>query len=439
MNNFFDFLTMFDDLLWSYIALFLIILMGVYLTIKQDFFQLKVLFNPRKYIGELLKCAKKGENGIHPIKLYFASVGGMVGLGNLVWVVAVITMGGPGGLVWMWFASFIGMIVKYSEIYLGIKYRVKTKNGYDGGPMYYLSAAFKNSRMKLDKIMPVIVCVLLCIYGAEVSQFLIITDTFVETFGMSRYLTIGILLFLVMICAVGGVHRLSSICSVMMPPLMISYVLLGVWIISTNIDVLPAILHNIIVDAFTLKSSVGGFVGANIILAAHYGVARAVYSGDIGIGYDSIVQSETQTLYPERQARVAIFALFSDTLICTITVLIILITDVISIENLKQSEYVMYAISNYIPHAKIYMAVLFFIAGFTTIIGYLVVGQKCAKFLNNKFGSRIYITYAIFAFTVFAFHDQTKVMLIMSVSGGLLMLINISGIFILRKKIDFKL
>ena len=169
----------------------------------------------------------------------------MVGLGNLVAVTTVVTLGGPGGVVWMWLASFIGMIVKYSEIYLGIKYRVKTKDGYDGGPMYFLQEAFKGNKLKLDKILPLIVCLLLCIYGAEVSQFLIITDTFVDTFDIDRIIFIGVLLILVIMSAVGGVQRLSLICSILMPPFMISYVMLGLWIIFTNANLIPGIFHEI--------------------------------------------------------------------------------------------------------------------------------------------------------------------------------------------------
>ncbi len=437
MKEFFGILEQINSILWDYIGIFFIILIGSYFTIKNKFFQVSILIRPRKYIGELLSCVEKGKQGIHPIKLYFSSVGGMVGLGNLVAVTTVVTLGGPGGVVWMWLASFIGMIVKYSEIYLGIKYRVKTKDGYDGGPMYFLQEAFKGNKLKLDKILPLIVCLLLCIYGAEVSQFLIITDTFVDTFDIDRIIFIGVLLILVIMSAVGGVQRLSLICSILMPPFMISYVMLGLWIIFTNANLIPGIFHEIFSDAFTFKSSATGVIGGNILLAMHQGITKAVYSGDIGIGYDSIVQSETQTTHPERQARLAIFALFSDTVICTITILILFITGVVNLEGIKSSEYIIHAISQYLPRSDLYIAFLFFIAGFTTIIGYLVVGQKCAQFLSKKFGKIVYIAYAIIAFIVFSFHNQADVMLIMSISGGLLMIINLTGVFLLRKEIKF--
>ena len=129
----------------------------------------------------------------------------MIGLGNIVAVVTVVTIGGPGGLVWLWIASFLVILVKYYEIYLGVNYRVKNKTeGFDGGPMYYLKVAFNN------KILPVFMCVFLCIYGAEVSQFLILTDTLTNTFSFNRYVVIAMLLFFVLLAAVGGVRYAAA-------------------------------------------------------------------------------------------------------------------------------------------------------------------------------------------------------------------------------------
>jgi len=249
---------------------------------------------------------------------------------------------------------------------------------------------------------------------------------------------VGILLILVIISVIGGVKRLSNICSMLMPPFMISYVMLGLWIMIDHYGELPGIFGTIFSDAFSIKASASGIIGGQILTAAHYGMSRAVYSGDIGIGYDSIVQSETLTTYPERQARLAIFALFSDTIICTMTVLIIFVTGTFDMEGIKTSEYIIHAISKYLPFSDYYIAFIFFIAAFTTVIGYLVVGLKAANFLSKKIGRKLYLFYAIIAFIVFSYQDQADVMLIMSVASGLLMPINLSGVFILRKEIEFK-
>jgi AGCS family alanine or glycine:cation symporter len=431
--RFLDYFNFLDETLWSYITIPLILLIGIYLTIYSKFFQVRALFKTRHYIKDLIDCAGKDKQGVHPIKLYFASVGGMVGLGNIVTVVSTVTIGGPSSLVWLWIAAFLGMLVKYSEIYLGIKYRVNNKeNGFDGGPMYYLKAAFNN------KILPILVCVLLCVYGAEVSQFLILTDIMVDTFSFNKYAAIGVLLFFVLLVAVKGVNRLANICTSMMPPFMLVYILLGLWIIFDHAADLPSVFSLVFSSFFDIKSQASGLLSGGMLIAAHYGVSRAVYSGDIGIGYDSIIQSETQTLYPEKQARMAIFALFTDSLICTISILILLVTGIWQMQGLQPSEYVVTALKLYLPNAEYFMAVLFIFAGFTTITGYLVVGQKCAKYLNHKHGKHLYILYSIFAFIFFSFYTQEQVILIMSVSGGFLATINVLGVFKLRHSIKFE-
>jgi AGCS family alanine or glycine:cation symporter len=429
----FNFLELADNFLWSYASLATIIFCGLYFTFKSKFYQIKVLFNIKKHLKSLLEENKKERRGVSPIKLYFASLGGMIGIGNLVSVMSTITIGGPGSLVWLWIASFLGMIVKYCEIYLGIKYRkINDSGGYDGGPTYYLTKAFGN------KSVAIIFAILLCIYGAEVSQFLVLTDTFVSVFNISRPLVVASLLILVLISALGGVKRLANVCSWLLPPFLLIYVGVAICIFAINIEKIPGLFLDIISSAFVGYAPLGGFVGSTMLLAAHYGVSRAVYSGDIGIGYDATVLSESKTNYPEKQARMAVLSLLIDSLICTISIMIVLLTGVWNQEgSIKLSEYVMLAISTILPFSDIFMSMMFFVAGFTTIIGYLVVGQKCAKFLHPRYGQKIYIAYAICAFVLFSFYDQSAVMLIMSVSGGCLLICNLTGLFKLRNEIQF--
>ena len=431
-EHLFSFLEFLDDVLWSYVTLTAILLSGTYFTIKSRFYQIKVLFNIKKHFRSLIADADATKAGVHPIKLYFASLGGSVGIGNLVAIMSTVTIGGPGSLVWLWIAAFIGMIIKYSEIYLGTKYRKKNnKNGYDGGPMYYLREVLGNNSL------PIIFSILFCIYGAEVSQFLIITDTFVHTFNLNRIFVIAVLLVMVLFSALGGVKRLANICSVLLPPFLLLYVVFALIIFISHYEKIPALLATILSSAFVGHAPVGGFIGSTMLLAAHYGVSRAVYSGDIGIGYDSTVLSESQSEHPEKQARMAIFGLFADAILCTFSVLIVLLTDVWTITGIQLSDYIILALSTVIPHAHIFMSIVFFVAGFLTITGYLVTGQKCASFIHAKYGRIIYVVYATCSFIVFSFHDQSAVMLVMSVSGGLLLSLNLIGLLKLRKHIKF--
>ena len=145
LSSFFDFLGSIDNFFWSYLGIYLVLFPGIFFTIRSRFFQFRIIISPIKLLSELNKD-KNNNSGINPFKLFFSSMGGMIGLSNIVIIVTSVTAGGPGVLLWMWVASIVGMIIKYSETYLGIQYRKfnKEENSFDGGPMFYLEQAFKN-------------------------------------------------------------------------------------------------------------------------------------------------------------------------------------------------------------------------------------------------------------------------------------------------------
>ena len=214
---------------------------------------------------------------------------------------------------------------------------------------------------------------------------------------------------------------------------------MSLWIIISNAHLIPNLLITIFKSAFVGHAPVAGFLGSTALAAIHFGVARAVYSGDIGIGYDSIVQSETKSKHPEHQAKLAIFGQLTDTVICTCTMLIVLLTGVWYDPSVKDpSQYVINSLSIYFPYMGIFMSVLFFITGYSTIIAYFTVGIKCAKFLLPKLGKKLYITYGFVAFLLTKYVDQSTLILIMSIAGGLLIVMNISAIIKLRNNIKFK-
>jgi len=434
LDSIFLFLTKIDSFFWSYVGVYAIIFPGIYLTIKSRGFQFKVLMNAKKVFSDLYQVQRSDDDhGIGPFKLYFASIGGMIGLGNIVIVVTAVTIGGPGALLWMWVSALFGMLIKYSEIYLGVKYRIpNAKKGYDGGPMFYLQEAFG------IKAIPIISCILLCIYGVEISQFKIISDTISNTFDIDPVLMLVAMIVLVVYTAVGGVQRVANYSSLLMPVFMISYIIMCSWILAYNYEKIPGVLYEVVRCSVSGHAPLVGFLGSSMLAALHFGVARAVYSGDIAIGYDSIIQSETRTKHPELQAKLAVFGQLTDTVICTFSIMVVLVTGVWTDATLSEpSEFILKALSMHFPYVDIIMSILFFLAGYSTIIAYLTVGLKSADFISKSWGRKVYIIYALTAFTMTHFTDQTNLIMIMSLSGGLLVVLNILGILKLRKKIKF--
>lgn len=434
MEAILDGINLLQNLFWGYIGFILIIASGLYLTILSRGLQFKALRNFKANFHDLKNEAKTSkQDGVHPFKLYFASVGGMIGLGNIISIGTGVMIGGPGSIFWMWIASFSGMLLKYSEIYLGVKYRERNrKGGYNGGPMYYLQVAFKS------KFFAYLSAFLLCIYGIEIYQFVVLVDRIEHSFHFDRGLIVIGLLIISLYTVVGGVKRLANICSVMMPVFMLTYILMCLYIIISNYAILPEVFYTIIYGAFNGHAAIGGFVGSTMMMASYQGTSNAVYSGDIGIGYDSVVQSETMIADPKKQAKIAIYSLFSDTFICMMTTLIITITDAWhKLNHLPSSNVVSNVLSNYFPYSDLFITVLLFFAGFTTVVAFFTSGIKNAKFLSPKYGKYIYIIYAISAFVLFSSYKADKIYPVMLFVGGLLVLLNTCGILKLSKKIEF--
>ena len=190
INSAFDYLTRLDSFFWGYIAFMLIILLGCRLTIQAQFFQIRAFPSILRTFFHFLSRPSSNERGVHPLKAFFASVGGMIGIGNVVGIVTAVQIGGPGALFWVWIAAIIGTVIKYSEIFLGLKHRViNDRGGYDGGPMYFLRFAFNN------RWIPIFISILLCLYGVEIYQFAVVTESLATNFDLNRYAVMDLCCF----------------------------------------------------------------------------------------------------------------------------------------------------------------------------------------------------------------------------------------------------
>lgn len=420
-----------ETFFWGYIGFVLIIFLGSLLTLKTKGYQILALPFVCKKVGEDMK-ARHDERGYHPLRLFFTSVGGMLGVGNIIGIVTAVQLGGPGALFWVWVAGFAGSLIKYSEIYLGLKHRVQNESGgYDGGPMYFLRRAFK---------MPWIAslaALLLCIYGAEIYQFNVVVDTLSSAIQLDRLVIAVLLLSLVMYTVLGGIRRVSNVCSIIMPLFLAGYLVMGIWVIVMHATSLPGLFDLIMTSAFNGHAAAGGFIGSTAMLAIQNGMASASYAADIGIGYDSIIQAESKAIKPEVQARLALLGVIMDNLICTVSILIVLVTGLWQ-QNGHEMPLVQTALSQFFPFMNWVMPLFIFLLGYTTLIAYLLVGCKCASYLHPKSGSKLYISYALLVFGFFHFYDQNIALTVMRIAGAMLLMINLTAIFLLRKEVFFE-
>lgn len=433
INDFFNYMYAFEDHLWGYLCVPALLLLGIYLTIQSNFFQVRKLPHIIKMFAGYLKVRDHGR-GVHPLKAFFACVGGCVGVGNIVGICTAVQIGGPGSLLWIWLTALAGMLIKYSEVYLGLRYRVpNNEGGYNGGPMYFLQRVFKGSWA------PKLVCLLLCVYGVEVYQFSVITESISTNLSINQYVVIFGMLALVLFAGMGGVRRVGNISSAVIPVFVVLYVGMGAWVLFNNLGAIPAMFAQVLGSAFTGSAALGAFAGSLLMTTISEGVRRGCYTGDLGVGYASVIHSESQVKVPQEQAALVIFDIFLDTfVICTTSVMLILLTGVWK-EPLQTGMLVQTALGQYFPYMNFFMPLFLFLLGYSTINAYFVVGLKCAQFLSPTRGRKIYFTYAALSLILFSFGGVTQAQSVMTITNGLLLLINCYGIFRLRNEVSYDL
>lgn len=429
-----SFILAFENSLWGYLGVPIVLLLGLALSIESKFAQFRNLPAAVKIFASLFKKSDQNQKGVSPLKAFFACIGGSVGVGNVVGVCTAIQLGGPGALFWIWVTAMAGAIVKYSEVYLGMRFRVSDgRGGYSGGPMYFLNQIFKGPWISS------VICMLLCLYGVEIFQFSVVTKSIATNFDLNIYAVVGVMLGLVIFAGSGGVRRVGSISSALIPVFVFMYVGMGTWVLVSNIAQVPAVLGEVFSAAFTGHAAVGGFVGSTILATVSHGVRRGCYTGDIGIGYASVIHSQSSVTVPEKQAALVIFEIFMDTfMICTTSVILVLVTGVWQ-EAIDGTMLVQTALGRYFPYMHFFMPLFLFLVGYATINAYFCVGLKCAEFLLPRAGKGLYYAYAIVVLIAFSFLDSTVAQSVMAIAGGLLLVINSAGIFLMRKQISFEL
>lgn len=435
-TSLFALLDIVDDFSWSYIGVPAILLFGVYFSFKAGWLQFLKFPKITSIFFNFLKTDTGQERrGVHPLQAFFAAVGGCIGVGNVVSVCTAVQIGGPGAIVWMWLAALLGMIVKYSEIYLAVKYRVDNKDkSYDGGPMYYLKKADPSG------LLTKLFCFFMCIYGVEVYMFKLMTHSFVTTWGFDKNLVIIGLLLLILIAGKRGVESIGRISAVLIPLFLTIFMGASAWIFANNLQGVVNAFRLIFSSAFTGHAAVGAFAGSTLLMTVSNGMKRACYTGDIGVGYAGIIHAESDEKSPERQATLGIFGIFLDTfVICTLSVLLIVVTGLWKLP-IHQEKLVATALGMYIPHVDYLWPVFVFLLGYSSLIAFFAAGKKSAKFLSRKYGERLFTLYATLAFLLFSFYgDENNMLTFMSTIGICLLIINMYGIFRLRNHISFSL
>lgn len=324
-----NFISQYNEYVGGYLLLFLLIPTGIYFFIRLRFLNVRKLGYTFKILGGKYAGNEKGE--IKPFRALTTALSGTVGTGNIVGVALAIYYGGPGAIFWMWITGFLGMVLKYSECMLAIKYRTIHKDGsVSGGPMYYIEKGLQSKYGRFAKILAVIFAIgaALCAFGTgNVVQAHSIADALHTNYNLPMWGTGIVLATLVLLVVIGGIKRIGKVTSKLVPIMAGLYIFTSLLIIFIHIDEVPRAFGLIFGSAFSGTSATGGFIGAAFIMTLRYGVARGIFSNESGQGSAAIAFAAAQSKYPVREGLVSSIGPFIDTIVvCSLTALVIIVS-----------------------------------------------------------------------------------------------------------------
>ena len=453
MENFNNLLDQIDSLVWGVPLIILIMGTGIYLTVRLGLLQFRKLGKALHY---MVKNEEGGAGEVTSFGALCTAMAATIGTGNIVGVATAVVAGGPGALFWMILAACLGMATKYSEGLLAVKYREQKEDGrYLGGPFAYIEYGMGHKWKWLAKMFAFFgVCVGLMGIGTftQVNGIATATQGFfdpdmahtVSVFGndysISTVITAVAVAFFVALVVIGGLKRIASVTSIVVPFMAIAYVFVCICILIFNIKSIPAAVVTIIQSAFGVKAVAGGALGA-IILAMQKGVARGIFSNEAGLGSAPIAAAAAKTNEPVRQGLVSMTGTFIDTIcVCTMTGLTIMVTgsyDKAIAEGLEGVQVTSAAFKNGLPWdgnigPYILMICLVFFA-FTTILGWDYYSERCLDYLTNgKLGVvKAYRWLYIFCVLIGPFMTVSAVWTIADIFNGLMALPNLVAILAL--------
>lgn len=401
-----------NNFIWGVPAMICIIGVGLYLSIRTKFVQIrKFPYAIKTTLGRIFRKREAEDGAMTPFQAVCTALAATVGTGNIAGVAGAIAIGGPGAVFWMWISAFLGMCTKFCEVTLAVHFRERNEEGdYVGGPMYYI----KNGLGKNWQWLAVAFSAfgVLTVFGtgnatqvntittainSALLNFHVINDSQVKTVSLVVGIIIAILVALVLL---GGVKRIGHVTEKLVPFMAVLYIILALGVVILNVNRIPGVFHDIIVGAFRPASVTGGLVGS-FFMSMKKGVSRGIFSNEAGLGTGSIAHACADTRKPVKQGFFGVFEVFTDTIvICTLTALVILCSGVpVAYGEAAGAELTILGFtSTYGSWVSLFTAVAMCCFAFSTIIGWGLYGARCIEFLfSSKVIKPFMVAYSLVA------------------------------------------
>ena len=424
-----------NTVLWSYVLIALLLLSGLFYTLRTGFAQGRLLGDMVALITGKLSSLRDGEKKIAGqvtgFQAFCIAVASHVGTGNLAGVAIAVSIGGPGALFWMWIIALLGAATSMIENTLAQTYKVKNSDGgFRGGPSYYMEKAL--GQKNLGYIFSVIVIVTFAFIFNTV-QANTIAKAFETSFSMTSYVAAGILAVLTALVIFGGLNRIANVVSLMVPVMAIAYVVVAIFVLVLNIHHIPRLFMSIIEAAFGIKQAVGGAIGVAML----QGIKRGLYSNEAGMGSAPNAAATSNVSHPVKQGLLQAFGVFVDTiLICSATGFIVLLYPEYNAGTntgiqLTQSA-LSYSVGSWGMH---FITLCIFLFAFSSLIGNYYYGEANLEFITKSKSSMFIFRVLVVLFVFWGSIASLGLVWDMAdVFMGIMALINIIVIAILSPK-----
>jgi len=397
-----------NGIAWGPWMLLLLVGTGVYLSIRVGFIQFtKFGYVMKNTLGKLFQKQTAGDGEVTPFQALATALAATVGTGNIAGVTGAIAVGGPGAVFWMWLSALFGMVTKYAEVVLAVRYRERNAKGdWVGGPMYYI----KNGLGKKWNWLAMLFSLLgaLAAFGignmTQVNTIAGSINNAIDAFGgntaansfeifgqMVPYTNLvvgGIVAVIVALTLFGGVKRIGSVTERLVPFMAALYIVCALCVVFTNLDSLGKVFAMIFQGAFNAEAALGGAFGITIMTTIQKGVGRGVFSNEAALGSAPIAHAATSETDPVKQGLYGIFEVFMDTIvICSLTAVTLLcgVEAGVSISWGQSAGAELISASfatvfgNQIGSLIVAMGIGLF--ALTTILSWSLYGTRCCEFL----------------------------------------------------------
>lgn len=434
-----------NNFIWGVPAMICIIGVGLYLSIRTRFLQIRRFpYAMKVTLGRMMKKKEASDGTLTPFQAVCTALAATVGTGNVAGVAGAIAIGGPGAVFWMWISALLGMCTKFSEVTLAVHFREKNAQGdLVGGPMYYI----KNGLDKKWHFLAYLFAVfgVLAVFGTgnatQVNTITTAIDSALHNFNALPAdavnlvnLIIGVALAIIIaLILIGGIKRIGNVTSKLVPFMAIMYIVLALGVIIFHIKSVPTVFASIIQGAFNPASVTGGVVGS-FFMSMKKGVSRGIFSNEAGLGTGSIAHACADTKKPVKQGFFGIFEVFVDTIIiCTMTALVILCSGVpVNYGEAAGAELTISGFTTvYGNWVSIFTAVAMCCFAFSTIIGWGLYGTRCIEFLFGPRSNKPFMVLYSLTAIVGATMNLGLMWSIAETFNGLMVIPNLIAVFLL--------